>query len=671
MRGELFSIVVSDCFDAVSERQEHACAGLHDRVRVLVRQFGELGVFGGSLDMRHDNAFVIGADNRVGLPVSDAAFCGDNRRPLIDIDAVRNQPAPRILALAPVVFFAAVTQVKIQRAPVFLVFPDMLPDMLIDALVTDKGDAILRQTPADLIGTPLLLRQSFFDQLHQIWRHFARLVRGLFASLRGLLVRLLEAIAARAGVANKLAADRRRIDANLPRDVGLRVAALQERVNLAALFAGQMEIALGHFSSVRCAVPRKDSLHLTARKTGIHNIWEEIETIRREKCSYADKRFFRALHCQRFLNEAFRARTNLLGDFRPALESHIEDRVAHSMDILSAKLAVEAVGLLSEGAVQRVVLKALERDDPWITETCVNACRYLPALPVAVLGEIWRGVVRVPESDFFRDIDRLRFIFGLSSGLLRIRTLIDQRFADIVSWRRWRWLPAGLLGLPIILIFAPCYYFINLYRSKYRELARQRKSNESIGFFMTPCEFALFRTALLRGSVMGLVVVSGVAAQDRTISIIGIIIGFFLYVIVLLCSRRYPVALVGQEARRDEGFGSRSSLWNADRLDRLLDRVVSSYTSRPALSSGNQPDTDHLCCAGLCDVPYDSRYSFSVDGVGSLFAAARLDLFVGGLGVILFGLGAIQRSDSSWSLRTRWDGEVSGSHNFQGACRRP
>ena len=112
--------------------------------------------------------------------------------------------------------------------------------MLIDALVTDQGDAILRQTPADLIGTPLLLRQFFFDQLHQIWRHFARLVRGLLASLRGLLVRLLEAIAARAGVANKLAADRRRIDANLPRDVGLRVAALQERVNLAALFAGQI-----------------------------------------------------------------------------------------------------------------------------------------------------------------------------------------------------------------------------------------------------------------------------------------------------------------------------------------------------------------------------------------------------------------------------------------------
>ena len=97
---------------------------------------------------------MIGTDNRVGLPVSDAAFCGDNGRSLIDVDAVRNQPTPRVCALALVVFFAAVTQVKIQRASVFLVFPDML----VDALVTDQGDSILRQTTADLIGTPLLSR---------------------------------------------------------------------------------------------------------------------------------------------------------------------------------------------------------------------------------------------------------------------------------------------------------------------------------------------------------------------------------------------------------------------------------------------------------------------------------------------------------------------------------
>ena len=132
-----------------ASRKCHACAGLHDRERVLVRQFGELGVFGGSLDVRHDYAFVIGADNRVGLPVSDAAFCGDNRRPLIDIDAVQIQPAPRILALAPVVFFAAVTQVKIQRAPVFLVFPAMFIDALVTAERRCHASQNARRTDRD------------------------------------------------------------------------------------------------------------------------------------------------------------------------------------------------------------------------------------------------------------------------------------------------------------------------------------------------------------------------------------------------------------------------------------------------------------------------------------------------------------------------------------------
>ena len=92
VRGELFAVVVSDCFDAVGERRQHASAGLHDGVGGLVRQLGELGVFRASLDVRHDGAFVIGTDYGVGLPVSDAAFCGDNGRSLINVDAVRNQP---------------------------------------------------------------------------------------------------------------------------------------------------------------------------------------------------------------------------------------------------------------------------------------------------------------------------------------------------------------------------------------------------------------------------------------------------------------------------------------------------------------------------------------------------------------------------------------------------
>src|SRR5580658_10054693 len=83
-----------------------------------------------------------------------AAFGGDDGGPLVDVDAARDQAAARISALALVVFFAVVPQVKIQVAPVFLVFPDMP----IDGLVTDRDDAFLRQATGDLFGAPLLLR---------------------------------------------------------------------------------------------------------------------------------------------------------------------------------------------------------------------------------------------------------------------------------------------------------------------------------------------------------------------------------------------------------------------------------------------------------------------------------------------------------------------------------
>ena len=122
-------------------------------------------------------------------------------------------------------------------------------------------------------------------------------------------MRLLEAIAARAGVANKLAADRRRIDANLPRDVGLRVAALQERVNLAALFAGQMEIAFGHFSSVRCAVPRKDSLPSDRQKnrhTQHGKVWREKTSASRVLAALASSPATKALDPDPFPRHSLR-----------------------------------------------------------------------------------------------------------------------------------------------------------------------------------------------------------------------------------------------------------------------------------------------------------------------------------------------------------------------------
>src|SRR5665811_647498 len=147
--------------------------------------------------------------------------------------------------------------------------------MLIDPLVADRGGAVFQQPAADLIGAPLLLRQFFLDQFYEIWLHLAWRMRCCFSSLRRLLLRLFEAIAPRAGVAIQLALDRRAINAKLARYCGLREATLQEGANLATFFIGQMVIAFGHMSSVRCGVPHEDSLHLAARDP-VCTTWKSV-----------------------------------------------------------------------------------------------------------------------------------------------------------------------------------------------------------------------------------------------------------------------------------------------------------------------------------------------------------------------------------------------------------
>src|SRR5271155_1128797 len=91
MGGEFFSVVVSNRFDATGEGQKDASAGLHNGVCAVVGELGELGVFGLALDVRHDSALVTRADDRVGFPVADAAFLGDNGGALVDVHAIRDQ----------------------------------------------------------------------------------------------------------------------------------------------------------------------------------------------------------------------------------------------------------------------------------------------------------------------------------------------------------------------------------------------------------------------------------------------------------------------------------------------------------------------------------------------------------------------------------------------------
>ena len=221
--GELFSIVVSDCFDAVSERQKHACAGLRRQSsRSLSGSSASLVYLEVRSDVRHDNAFarlapIIASASRV----SDTGF--SRRQEAAESMSTRFgiSPRPEFLPLRLSVFFAAVTQVNSTARPRFSVLSSTL---LIDALVTDEGDADPSpQTPADLTDSiRSCVSSSSISSRPKSGAHFARLSEASSRLCAGLpRGALLEAIAVRAGCCEQARGSSSTDRWQLPRACGL------------------------------------------------------------------------------------------------------------------------------------------------------------------------------------------------------------------------------------------------------------------------------------------------------------------------------------------------------------------------------------------------------------------------------------------------------------------
>jgi hypothetical protein len=178
------------------------------------------------------------------------------------------------------------------------------------------------------------------------------------------------------------------------------------------------------------------------------SLWDEIR--KGEGLNYADKQFYQSLNCLRFLVEAFRTRREAINQFRDDLESMITRRLEKSDDLISIKIAVEAIGLLSPQGLERNIVAALRHGDFWIRETAIDACRFLTSLPPNVVGHLWRCIAFLPEGTFIKELQRLRFSFRLSPALVEVFGLIELRATDIQRWQQWKWIPATVARLPVV-----------------------------------------------------------------------------------------------------------------------------------------------------------------------------------------------------------------------------
>ena len=127
-----------------------------------------------------------------------------------------------------------------------------------------------------------------------------------------------------------------------------------------------------------------------------------------------------AVHCSRFLAEAFRSDPDATGSFRSLLGEVVAEFIG-SKDLLTAKIAAEMIPLLDEAHQQLAINSAFETDSPWICDTTLGSCRHLGKLDDGTNQRMRSYLRSIPAGEFLHRFSDLSFSMSLSDAFRKQR----------------------------------------------------------------------------------------------------------------------------------------------------------------------------------------------------------------------------------------------------------
>ncbi|HKS33875.1 MAG TPA: NACHT domain-containing protein [Enterobacteriaceae bacterium] len=134
----------------------------------------------------------------------------------------------------------------------------------------------------------------------------------------------------------------------------------------------------------------------------------------------------RAIHCLRFLIDAFGSRRDVILPFETALSDFVMEHVKTGDSIILAKICLEATGILSESRAAPILAVAIVGTDGWLRETAFRACRHLPKMESGLEEGIKRYVMSISDVHFWGSRKNILLSLSLSdalSGVYRVACL--------------------------------------------------------------------------------------------------------------------------------------------------------------------------------------------------------------------------------------------------------
>ena len=137
--------------------------------------------------------------------------------------------------------------------------------------------------------------------------------------------------------------------------------------------------------------------------------WDTISSIN-------DPKDIRVIHTVRFLRDAFKARKDCLVDFEEDLAEYLDKQIDKDNNTIQVKLAVESVGLLSPKFMDKLIVKALNFNNHWISDTALKSCRHLESISCELVVTLKKYTMGLPLNILYRNKKDIDFSLNLSSA---------------------------------------------------------------------------------------------------------------------------------------------------------------------------------------------------------------------------------------------------------------
>ena len=199
---------------------------------------GDQRIAGNTFVERNECLTVLGADDQIGLPVTETFAAVGYFRTQVNLDLIRDRPPPLTNAVALSSSLLA-AQSAVQGSTGSLVGIDTL----VDALVTDGWHFVRLEITGDLFRAPCF-GKFCFDDAPGFIRDSAAVVTSPHAGQRQRFCPL-RTIAALATISSKLATDRRRVSIHEDGNFALAFSGFQKDGNLVSFVLGEVCVHSG------------------------------------------------------------------------------------------------------------------------------------------------------------------------------------------------------------------------------------------------------------------------------------------------------------------------------------------------------------------------------------------------------------------------------------------